>query len=302
MSIAYVAQDKNEKNIHFSPYGHREVDTISAAVEYTMENTFNAFINDDGALAVRVEPLSEAIDNLKEIIKSHHVDRLQAGDCSIEGGVSLFDLINSFERIASHAANVALHVVKKVGGDKNFDEMHGHANDIFSEEYKALYRYYESMYIDPILKPLTDEELAELIRDRDRRDAASREQGDKAVEITDVKKVEKKEDKKEEKKEKKTKADIKDKQDKKGKQSKSDAKKSATDDKSKSDAKKPATDDKSKSDAKKPNIEDKTKTELMREESKTENKKDGVKKTTDKNSHNEEIKKSAGKKIKRHKK
>lgn len=174
MSIAYVAQDKNEKNIHFSPYGHREIDTIAAAVEYTMENTFNAFINDDGALAVRVEPLSEAIDNLKEIIKSHHVERLQAGECSIEGGVSLFDLINSFERIASHAANVALHIVKKVGGDKNFDEMHGHANDIFSEEYKALYHYYESMYIEPVQKPLSKEEYDELLRDSDRRDAANR--------------------------------------------------------------------------------------------------------------------------------
>ena len=75
-----------------------------------------------------------------KIIKTHHVDRLQAGDCSIEGGVSLFDLINSFERIASHAANVSLHVIKKVGGDKNFDEMHGHANDIFSECKETEYR------------------------------------------------------------------------------------------------------------------------------------------------------------------
>jgi acetaldehyde dehydrogenase/alcohol dehydrogenase len=37
--------------------------------------------------------------------------------------------------------------------------MHGHANDSHSEEYKAQYRYYESQYIDPILR--SNEELAD---------------------------------------------------------------------------------------------------------------------------------------------
>ncbi len=151
MNIAYVARDKNEMGIHFSPSGHKEVETMIEAVKYTVETAVNAFINDDISLAVRVEPLSQTIDRMKEIIKVHHVERLQEGICSIEGGVSLFDLVNSFERIASHAANVSLHVIKKVRKDSDFDEMHGHANDMHTEEYKALNRYYESQYIDPIL-------------------------------------------------------------------------------------------------------------------------------------------------------
>ncbi|MBQ9610286.1 MAG: Na/Pi symporter [Lachnospiraceae bacterium] len=204
MNIAYVAQDKNEKNIHFSPYGHREIDTIVSAVEYTMDNIFSAFKNDDAALAERVEPLSETIDSLKELIKSRHVERLQAGECSIEGGVTLFDLINSFERIASHAANVALHIIKRVKGDRSFDEMHGHANDIFSEEYKALYHYYESMYVEPILKPLTDEELAVLIADRNKRDAASKSVDEPLNEIDEKQKKQEKVSGKSEKKQDKS--------------------------------------------------------------------------------------------------
>ena len=152
MNIAYVARDKNEKEIHFSPVGHVEAETIIEAVKFTLETAIEAFENDDVNLAVRVEPLSETVDELKEIIKSHHVERLQEGKCSIEGGVSLFDLLSSFERISSHAANVSLHVIKKVRGDSEFDEMHGHANDEHSVEYKALYHYYESKYIDPILR------------------------------------------------------------------------------------------------------------------------------------------------------
>lgn len=162
MNIAYVAREKNEQSVHFSPYGHREVDTIIGAVEYAMETCFKAFQNDEESLAVRVEPLSETVDKLKELIKSRHVERLQKGICTIQGGVYLFDLINSFERISAHCANVSLHVIKRIRQNRDFDEMHGHANDSFSEEYKAMYHYYTSRYVDPILKPLTEEELAVL--------------------------------------------------------------------------------------------------------------------------------------------
>lgn len=150
INIAYVAQDKNDQNIHFSPAGHKEVDTIIAAVDNTLKTTFEAFKHDNASAAIRIEPLAETIDKLKETIKSHHVDRLQTGDCGIAGGIALVDLVTSFERISSHCANVSLHIIKRVENDHNFDEMHGHANDSFSDEYKALYYYYESQYITPI--------------------------------------------------------------------------------------------------------------------------------------------------------
>lgn len=160
INIFYVAQDKNAQNIHFSPAGHQEVEAIIQAVDNTMKTTFEAFKHDNASAAIRIEPLAEIIDKLKEVIKAHHVERLQSGDCGIEGGIALVDLVTSFERISSHCANISLHIVKRVGNDRNFDEMHGHANDSFSEEYKALYHYYESQYITPVLeepvKPVTD--------------------------------------------------------------------------------------------------------------------------------------------------
>lgn len=159
INIFYVAQDKNAQNIHFSPAGHQEVEAIIQAVDNTMKTTFEAFKHDNASAAIRIEPLAEIIDKLKEVIKAHHVERLQSGDCGIEGGIALVDLVTSFERISSHCANISLHIVKRVGNDHDFDEMHGHANDSFSEEYKALYHYYESQYITPVLeepvKPVT---------------------------------------------------------------------------------------------------------------------------------------------------
>ncbi|MDE5777478.1 MAG: Na/Pi cotransporter family protein, partial [Lachnospiraceae bacterium] len=46
MNIAYVARDKNDQGIHFSPAGHAEIDTIIAAVDNAMKTTFEAFKTD----------------------------------------------------------------------------------------------------------------------------------------------------------------------------------------------------------------------------------------------------------------
>ena len=178
MSIAYVAKDKNEGGFHFSPEGHREVDAMIASTEYALDTVFDSFTKSDMNLSVRVEPLSESIKKLVDVIKSHHVERLQDGNCSIEGGVYLFDLLNSFERIASHAANISLHVIKRIRGDREFDEMHGHANDNFSEEYKALCKYYESKYIDPILVPLAPDERERLLKESEERENVFKKKDD----------------------------------------------------------------------------------------------------------------------------
>lgn len=101
---------------------------------------------------------------MKETIKAHHIERLQAGDCGIQGGIALVDLITSYERISSHCANVALHIVKKVSNIEGFDDMHGHITDRKSrntEEYKALLHYYHAQYIDPIYATLPEAAVTE---------------------------------------------------------------------------------------------------------------------------------------------
>lgn len=152
MNIAYVAQEMNENKIAFSKKGQKELEAIMSATQLTVETVMESFSTDNLNMAIRVEPMAHTVKELNELIKSHHVDRLQDGDCGVEGGVALYDLMNSFERISSHCANVALHVVKRIRGEKDFDDMHGHVDDTTTEEYKALESYYEMKYIDPIRK------------------------------------------------------------------------------------------------------------------------------------------------------
>lgn len=150
ISIALTAKEMHERGLKFSKNGMNEMYCITAATSQSVHSSLNAFLENDPSLAARTEPLTEVIDKLKELIRSHHVDRLQKGDCGIEGGITLFDITTCLERISAHASNIAMHVVKRNTDDSDFDELHGHAGDRNSEEYRAMYYYYESQFINPI--------------------------------------------------------------------------------------------------------------------------------------------------------
>ena len=152
VNIAEVGQFNKEQGISFSPKGLEEIKMVSDAVKHVIDITLDAYKNDDLTAAYRVEPLEEVIDLLKEALKSHHIDRLSNGDCSVQAGISLTEFLTSAERISDHCSNIAIHVIEKLTSTKNFDSheyqklIHGG----LTEEYKALYRYYESKYYDPI--------------------------------------------------------------------------------------------------------------------------------------------------------
>ena len=155
VNIAFAAKEKKEKDVTFSAAGLLEIASISGAVDQVIGIAFEAFDQDQGNAAHRIFPLSETIASLREAIQSHHVERLQEGDCGVNGGVVLYDLVNSFESIGDHASNIARHVVKRVIGDEAFDEMHGEVLDPADPEYKAAELFYREKYLEPILAAKT---------------------------------------------------------------------------------------------------------------------------------------------------
>lgn len=151
-NLLNVSKNIVDEKISFSPQGSEEIHTILEAANSIIDTTFLAFRKDDLTAVSRIEPLAQTINEVKEMIKEHHVIRLQTGECGIAGGFALVDILTSVERIGSHCANIGLHIAKKLTTD-SFDEMHGHiyTNGYkTSEEYKALYCYYLSLYSTPI--------------------------------------------------------------------------------------------------------------------------------------------------------
>ena len=124
---------------------------MADAVNEILTTTVNSFIYDDDSLALKVEPLEELIASMCENVKEHHVHRLQAGICTVESGISLVELLTSFERIAAYCSNIALHVIEKHTSGSGFD-MHGYAREMHasSEVYQNYYYEYSKKYMIPL--------------------------------------------------------------------------------------------------------------------------------------------------------
>ena len=106
-----------------------------------------ALIEKDDVKAARfVEPLEQVIDRLKRKIRAGHVERLKMGDCTIELGFILSDLLTNFERISDHCSNIAVCFIE-IAHDSF--ETHEYLNQIKhggDEEFKTMYESYKKKY------------------------------------------------------------------------------------------------------------------------------------------------------------
>lgn len=112
VNILKTKRKMHKDKIHFSDDANRELDVMARAVKEIVENSTNAFINDDVELARTIEPLEQVINNLKAELRAKHSKRMEEGECSVENGMLFFDIVNSFERIADHCSNLAVCIIE----------------------------------------------------------------------------------------------------------------------------------------------------------------------------------------------
>lgn len=209
MNIAFTAQEMHDGKVTFSEKGKREIERISDAVGHLIRMTFSAFDSENMSQAFKIQPLEKIVKEMKEHMEANHVERLQAGDCGVEGGVALYDLVNSFQRIALHTKSISRHVIKRLTRDDSLDAQHGNLVDKNSEEYKSLEVYYRNKYIneDPKKSEKTVEKKVEKTKDKKSekvKDKKSEKPADKDAAKKADKNTDKKPDKVKNKKEKNT--------------------------------------------------------------------------------------------------
>ena len=149
--LAEEAERHSEQNVTFSADGQREFTYAAEAVRAIIGMTVQAYAEENAVIAARVEPLEETVDLMEETLKNKHIERLQSGTCSTKSGISFVEVLNAMDRIASHCANIALHLTQRLSSD-SFDA-HAHlrnSHDGAPDEYKAMCHYYESQYLEPI--------------------------------------------------------------------------------------------------------------------------------------------------------
>ena len=90
--------------------------------------------------------MEERIDILCDEMKLNHVERLQAGICSLNQGFVFNDLITNIERVADHCSNLAIAQIELQSDEYdthgyiiNLKELHSHNFDKLYEEYTQKY-------------------------------------------------------------------------------------------------------------------------------------------------------------------
>ncbi len=149
INVAETLQKMHVKGLSFTEQGSKELDLLGAAVRDIINITVEAFAEGDTEKAVRVEPLEEVIDDLVMEIKERHIERLKKGNCSMEAGILLEDILTNYERVSDHCSNIAASMIEIRADELDMHqyvdvEVKG-SDPFFRREYRRL----KSIYILP---------------------------------------------------------------------------------------------------------------------------------------------------------
>ena len=156
VNVSESAVVLHDRNITFPPQARAELERLTAAVGETLDKTVACYQSRQRTLAVQVEPLEEVVDLIAATLKNRHVERLKAGECTIELGTQFLELLINLERMSDHCSNVALHILRQTSSpdDKVRIDSHAYMHELhhggFNQEFDDLFQEYRTKYFQPI--------------------------------------------------------------------------------------------------------------------------------------------------------
>lgn len=147
-NIAETANEINEKKIVFTDEVENEITLLIAAVKEVIGLAKSAFVERRRDLALKVEPLEEAIDMMTKQLRANHVERVSNSTSTILIGFVYSDLLINIERVADHCSNIAFSVLHSF--DINAEEHAYTAHAADSESFRTELHEYMQKYVLPI--------------------------------------------------------------------------------------------------------------------------------------------------------
>ena len=150
VNLVESAEELNSKGLSFSAQGKKEIEVLYCALEEILQLTQTAMCERDMQAAALVEPLEQVIDHLKKTIKMQHVIRLKNGQCTIEVGFVLNDILTCIERTSDHCSNIAACILDMATNSFEIHEYLRHVKDGSKEEFNNNFKMYMEKYSLPI--------------------------------------------------------------------------------------------------------------------------------------------------------
>ena len=146
LNIAEAAKEVYDKGIEFSPKARADIEVINKAVHEILQITIDVLVNSNIERAKQVEPLEQVIDRLKIVVKDGHIKRLKQGECTMELGFVLSDLLTNYERISDHCSNIAVCFIEISHDSFETHDYLNHLKYDNEKEFTDMYNLYKEKY------------------------------------------------------------------------------------------------------------------------------------------------------------
>ncbi len=113
LNIAEIAAELNNKGSSFSKEALSELSVLWELLDTILNHTSEAFRKQNLAEARQIEPLEQVVDDMVNVLKSNHLERLRNGTCGVFNGSEFFNLLSEGERISDVCSNVGVATVAR---------------------------------------------------------------------------------------------------------------------------------------------------------------------------------------------
>ncbi|MBQ6385686.1 MAG: Na/Pi cotransporter family protein [Lachnospiraceae bacterium] len=145
-NIARITNEINENQLQFSGQGQKELNVAIEAEREIVNTTIRSYQNHDLHVAMQIKPMAAAISNLCEDLKQRHIARVSRGECTLGQGNAFNELLNSFERIASHCVSLSGAIRRENQANPDYHVHSAKVGELNEETYKEIYDHYLEKY------------------------------------------------------------------------------------------------------------------------------------------------------------
>lgn len=147
-NICEIAESMQKENIVFTEQAMHELHVLRELLTTVLDYTDTTFRKCNAEAARHIEPLEEVVDDIVELLKGNHMERLQNGECSVFSGTEFLNLLTEVEHISDVCSNVGIATVARVTPEMKhqihdyLSVLHSGNDESFNKEYQEARKKY----------------------------------------------------------------------------------------------------------------------------------------------------------------
>ncbi len=144
-NIQRDTQHLRESSTPLSKEAQTDLKGTLSVVSDILTLTVKAYKDNDLKRARAVEPLEEVIDEIIEVMKARHVDRMTQGVCDVFNGIQYQNMLQNLERVSDQCSDLAVYLLSRSDASITGQE-HQYIHDLHHSDNEAYRRMFRENY------------------------------------------------------------------------------------------------------------------------------------------------------------